>query len=144
MVKKRISLAFVACAMLITFAHAIVPHHHHDGLVCFQLHHGEGCTCGQDHDFAPSPDCTCHHQHHAGEPCPLTSQVFIQDGIEDFSHYFAMGDHAMHILWGILAENQVAQLPTLLSHSFDGIFPSLLESQYHKSAVPLRAPPFRV
>lgn len=143
MMKRKISLGFVTLAMLLTFAHAILPHHHHDGFVCFKHHHSEACVCGHAHGFAPSNECTCHHHHDDGETCPLTSQVYIEYGVEDFSHLFNQTDHTAQTLLGVLSEDLVAQRPTGLPSLLDSDLPSHFKSQYQKSATPLRAPPFR-
>jgi len=82
-VKQLFTLSVMILASMLLLAHAVMPHSHHDGIVCFSLteimhqHH-----CSDQHDDIGH--CCCehneeeHHHHSNSEDCDLKEIVLRQ------------------------------------------------------------------
>ena len=80
--KRAISISFVALSTFVLLIHAVVPHHHHGGYVCFIMEECEGdnhINCDHSEHYGLLADCEhnghhglpadCDHgAHHDGEP----------------------------------------------------------------------------
>ncbi|WP_051697892.1 DUF6769 family protein [Prevotella sp. 10(H)] len=83
-VKQLFTLSVMILASMLLLAHAVMPHSHHDGIVCFshdEVHRHLHCTDNVT-------DCACHHEgkhHHQHEDCDLKEIVLRQanDSHED-------------------------------------------------------------
>lgn len=81
--KRLIALTLLMLANIFLLAHVVLPHSHHDGVVCFSLEemvHQHHCS----HNHVDACDCNCHHaenHHHHGdsEDCNLKEIVIRQD-----------------------------------------------------------------
>lgn len=84
-VKRFITFTLLLLANVFLLAHAVLPHVHHDGVVCFSLQEIKGhhhCTEGH----TDACDCCCeqnketsHHHHHNSEGCDLKEVVVRHD-----------------------------------------------------------------
>lgn len=83
-VKRFITFTLLLLANMFLLAHSVLPHIHHDGVVCFSLqeianHH----HCSEGH--TDTYDCCCDHEkekshhHHNSEDCDLKDVVIRQD-----------------------------------------------------------------
>jgi len=81
-VKRLLTLSLLLLANILLLVHGVLPHSHHDGIVCFSLeeimhqHH-----CSDNHDDVGH--CCCEHEtgnhHHANyEDCDLKDVVLRQ------------------------------------------------------------------
>lgn len=74
MLKKITAYSLIVAANIILLAHAVIPHHHHDAVVCFVLNHShdDDLTHGHNHDG---------HKHQPGNDqnsgCCVLKQSFV-------------------------------------------------------------------
>lgn len=83
--KQLLTLTLLLLANFFLLAHAVLPHSHHDGIVCFSLEemaHQNHCDDCQQEDIG---DCCCnhhektHHHHANSEDCDLKEIVLRQN-----------------------------------------------------------------
>ena len=79
---RLIALTLTLMASMFMLAHAIMPHSHHDGVICFSLEeimHRHHCSDQQDdtHNCCEQHKKGCHHQAHA-EDCNLQELILRQ------------------------------------------------------------------
>ncbi|WP_370457671.1 DUF6769 family protein [Dysgonomonas sp. ZJ709] len=88
-VKKHISLILLLFANILLLAHGVLPHYHHDGIVCMvrseacqTIHNNEKHS---DHSECDHSNCECcggvhdkHHSHDNSEDCDLKTVVLRQ------------------------------------------------------------------
>lgn len=78
MMRRQIAILLIAFANIFILAHAVVPHYHHDGIVCFDSQKESKCT--SFHIYDEGEECCCvneladsHHTHL--ENCDLSQTV---------------------------------------------------------------------
>lgn len=87
-IKRFITFTLLLLANLFLLAHSVLPHIHHDGVVCFSLHeiveehhcsdkHTDTCDCDCEHDKEKS------HHHHNAEDCDLKDIVMRQNNSDE-------------------------------------------------------------
>lgn len=86
------ALFFIIIASSLMMAHAVVPHSHHDGIVCFLLEKTEPSDkCSHEHDDACSSQQNeeKHHHHEKSENCDLKDVLLRQDNQDErfISHH---------------------------------------------------------
>jgi hypothetical protein len=121
MFKKSISILLIFSVNLLLLAHAVLPHHHHNGIP-----HLVFAGTGEHHhsdDF-----CCCEHEDQDKDSCALDLEVDVYCNTEEHHHHLCCTDHSDHF----------NHLPTaiLLTYSYD-ISASL-------QGEPLRIPPYLI
>jgi hypothetical protein len=79
-VKRQITLMLLMFANVFLLAHAVLPHSHHDGIVCFSFEKISHCNhCSDHHDIS---GCCCEYNkknHHSNsEDCNLKDIILRQ------------------------------------------------------------------
>lgn len=143
-VKRYITLVILLLANMVLLAHAILPHTHHDGVVCFSLEDikdQHSCSkfkdisdCCDGHETAQSS-----HHHHNSEDCDLRDVIIRQDTNHE---EIIPCEACLSLLYDIYSlnelflvapeyEERLAYKPYLISYI----------SPYVGSTIGLRAPP---
>lgn len=88
MINKAIALGFLILANIILLVHAVVPHHHHEGTVCFETHDGHSCS-NHDRDHGHyhnhNHDHSHNHDHNPDQDtssCLLKTEALLQKGTQ--------------------------------------------------------------
>lgn len=129
--------------MLVALAHAVVPHHEHGEVVCFESKH---CLSDQHSpvEEQSSEMAAVPHSHHPQSCCNsntsidsnLRKQVQIKAGKEDSSRHFTA------ILWGYFASAYLLNSFEEKKISYFADYSNLYTSIPPHSDHGLRAPPF--
>ena len=69
---KGISIAFLLLANFIILAHAVIPHHHHESLVCINFNH---CQDDSDEHQHNTPEHS--HDDNNSSDCCILNQVLV-------------------------------------------------------------------
>lgn len=84
--KRTILLTLMTLANILLLVHVVMPHSHHDGIVCFSLseiNHHSHCTTHQHDDIGACCAEHCehneHHNHQNSEDCDLKDIVLRSD-----------------------------------------------------------------
>lgn len=77
-IKKIIIQFSLLLAGIFLLAHAVLPHTHHDGIICFTK---SVCHC-DDHSTDLSHQAT-HHEHHNSDDCDLKQNVIRQADLDE-------------------------------------------------------------
>lgn len=121
-------------------AHAVLPHHHHNGIPHFYLFDSHN----EHSDFDIEDECCC--EHNDGETCVVEQDIDVissnekdcYGGVDCFSHnhpvtFFLPVIYSLTIDFSlVLEDNSPVEPPYLISYHFD----------YANSCLGLRAPPF--
>lgn len=148
--RRIIAILLMSLANILILAHAAVPHHHHDGMVFFSMHHSgceseasDNCASHCCHDEETDEDQTSHRHNH--ESCDLF-QIVERDGrsiSDDFTTFTA--DYDLPVLictlgcydWKAIIEDQA----TLDRYKRYGDYTNNYTSPYVGATFGLRAPP---
>lgn len=108
--RKQITLTLLIFANIFLLAHTVLPHAHHDGIVCFSLvEQQDQCDCGENHGDVDS--CCCGHDKHAhnhnhnAEDCDLKNIVLRHDNAVHDD--FIPCDHCLSLLYNIYSLNDL-------------------------------------
>ena len=74
-------------AGLFLLTHAVLPHTHHDGIICFSH---SVCHC-DDHSTDLSHQAT-HHEHHDSDDCDLKQSIMRQGNSDDNTQFSFAAD----------------------------------------------------
>lgn len=142
MILKKIAIVFIVLANIMILVHAVLPHYHHDGLVCFTKEDVEHTTECSHPDGGSTFEQSCEHHHHDHshlEACSLKDTVLRYDdrlqenGLMKFDEFILSAELFLSIL-GIeepLLEQEVLPKPYILNYI----------STYVDNNQCLRAPP---
>lgn len=144
-VKQRAALILLLFANIFLLAHVVVPHSHHDGIVCFslaELEHRQHCSGSHD----DAENCCCEkeeqsgHHHSNSEDCDLKEIVLRQDN--DSHEDILPCDHCLSLLYSIYPLNDLYQSDPEYGQRLE-IKPYLITyiSPYVGTITSLRAPP---
>lgn len=142
MILKKIAIVFIVLANIMILVHTVLPHYHHDGLVCFTKEDVEHTTECSHPDGGSTFEQSCEHHHHDHshlEACSLKDTVLRYDdrlqenGLMKFDEFILSAELFLSIL-GIeepLLEQEVLPKPYILNYI----------STYVDNNQCLRAPP---
>ena len=74
MIKKITAYTFIVIANLVILAHAVIPHHHNESVVCIEQKHSY--NDGHNHDVN---EPLHHHEGDANTDCILKHALFVPD-----------------------------------------------------------------
>ena len=61
--------------------YAVVPHHHHGNMICFDGQCVEVCNHNPQSSESEDMDDRCCHHHHAADECVLCTPFILDDGV---------------------------------------------------------------
>lgn len=144
--KRYIAILLISLANAFILAHAVVPHFHHDGIVCFDSN--AESTCKMCHIYGEGEEC-CHEgtssgAHHGHlDSCDL-SQIVERDG-DPSEDAISIAPSVSMDLVCICSFHcyDLVSLADIMTFSDEGYKPyiDIYNSPYVGSAFGLRAPP---
>lgn len=109
--KQKFSITFLYVAMLLTLVHAIVPHHHHGNLICFNPKCVQECCHHHHHDGEEPLNCSCAHHHHESDECTVFTPYILGDDARDIANKISADrDNCASLSVAILIENTICQI----------------------------------
>ncbi|MFV0590762.1 MAG: DUF6769 family protein [Draconibacterium sp.] len=80
--KRNLAAIFILLANMVLFAHAVVPHHHHDSNLCFEAkaagHNANDECCGEG--CKTSDESHQHNSDEASDDCLLSNVIALFNG----------------------------------------------------------------
>lgn len=145
-VKQILILALLLSANIFLLAHSVLPHSHHDGIVCFSLNelkHQQ--TCSDHHD--DTGECCCcgrhsqqEHHHSNSEDCDL-KEIVIRNNDDIHNDLIPCG-HCLSLLFSIYSLNEFfMEMPQFGLIQEQKPYLNSYISPYVGSVKNLRAPP---
>jgi hypothetical protein len=137
MIKKVTAYSFIILANIVLMAHAVLPHHHHQRVVCVESSHCQNDNDTHNHN---TPEDTHQHDGNTSTNCILKQAVIVSSNqgknetdLVFNSHYHSLDLHLTYTgTKDIIPIFRIITLVTDVSFSF---------SSYLTTSLGLRAPP---
>lgn len=130
-------------AGLFLLTHAVLPHTHHDGIVCFAH---DFCHCSDDcTDQVEHSEHQGHHEkhkHHSHDNCDLKDKVIRQIDSEKMQNIYQYEDFLSLCCIGYHLCGSHLEPPKLSTHVRQKPYLNYYNSPYLASPKALRAPPY--
>ena len=143
--RRKISIGFLFVAMFLTLAHAVLPHHHHGNLICFNPNCLHECECCDDHHDGDEPtQCCCNHHHHDADECTIFAPYVLGDDGRDISLRISLDHNVLSLYQAVLnVSSDVVSSPSLTETALDSESAPPLWTDPYVAAETFRGPPCR-
>lgn len=144
--RSKISIGFLFVAMFLSLAHAVLPHHHHGNLICFNPNCLETCCChdAHEHDAHEAAHCACNHHHHDADECTIFAPYVMGDDGRDISLRISLNNSVLSFFYtALISVPDMAPQPALTGTIVcDQSAPPVPTAPFSTAEV-LRGPPCR-
>ncbi|MDH6308582.1 hypothetical protein M2451_000893 [Dysgonomonas sp. PFB1-18] len=110
-IKQLLTLILLLSANILLLAHNVLPHSHHDGIVCFSMEELVNLPKCSDHSANNNDECCgnhtgkCHHHHHTNDDGCGLKEIVVRGGNE-FHEEMLPCENCLSLLYTVYSLNE--------------------------------------